>query len=284
MSNKEKLILVAGATGQQGGAVTKNLLEKGFAVRGMTRNPEIEKALALISNGVEVVKADMNDPDSLTAALDGVYGVFSVQNFWESSYEGEVAQGKALADAAKAAGVKHFVYSSVASANKNTNLSHFDSKFEIEEHIRSIELPYTIVRPVFFMENFNTMKEYINNNNFMNSLLQEVPLQMIAVNDIGRIVAQVFETPDMYIGKDIDIAGDSLTFPKVAELFSKEIGKDISFTTISLEDFQSAMGEEYAEMFDWFNKVGYEVNIDELESANDIKLVKLDEWITTSGW
>lgn len=284
MSNKEKLILVAGATGQQGGAVTKNLLEKGFAVRAMTRNPEGEKALALKSNEVEIVKADMNDPDSLTAALDGVYGVFSVQNFWETSYEGEVTQGKTLADAAKAAGVKHFVYTSVASANKNTGLSHFDSKFEIEEYIRSIDLPYTIVRPVFFMENFYMMKEFINNNNFMNSLLQDVPLQMIAVNDIGRIVAQVFASPDNYIGKAIDLAGDSVTFPKVAELFSNEIGKDISFTTISREDFQSAMGEEYAKMFDWFNTVGYEVNIDELESANDIKLVKLDEWISTSGW
>lgn len=284
MSNKEKLILVAGATGQQGGAVTKNLLEKGFAVRAMTRNPEGEKALALKSNEVEIVKADMNDPDSLTAALDGVYGVFSVQNFWEASYEGEVTQGKTLADAAKAAEVKHFVYASVASANKNTGLSHFDSKFEIEEYIKSIELPYTIVRPVFFMENFYMMKEFINNNNFMNSLLQDVPLQMIAVNDIGRIVAQVFDSPDNYIGKAIDLAGDSVTFPKVAELFSNEIGKDISFTTISREDFQSAMGEEYAKMFDWFNKVGYEVNIDELESANDIKLVKLDEWIPASGW
>lgn len=284
MSNKEKLILVAGATGQQGGAVTKNLLEKGFAVRSMTRNPEGEKAVALKSNEVEIVKADMNDPDTLTAALDGVYGVFSVQNFWETSYEGEVTQGKALADAAKAAGVKHFVYTSVASANKNTGLSHFDSKFEIEEYIRSIDLPYTIVRPVFFMENFYMMKEFINNNNFMNSLLQDVPLQMIAVNDIGRIVAQVFASPDNYIGKAIDLAGDSVTFPKVAELFSNEIGKDISFTTISREDFQSAMGEEYAKMFDWFNTVGYEVNIDELESANDIKLVKLDEWISTSGW
>lgn len=284
MSNKEKLILVAGATGQQGGAVTKNLLEKGFAVRAMTRNPEGEKALGLKSNEVEIVKADMNDPDTLTAALDGVYGVFSVQNFWETSYEGEVTQGKTLADAAKAAGVKHFVYTSVASANKNTGLSHFDSKFEIEEYIRSIDLPYTIVRPVFFMENFYMMKEFINNNNFMNSLLQDVPLQMIAVNDIGRIVAQVFDLPDNYIGKAIDLAGDSVTFPKVAELFSNEIGKDISFTTISREDFQSAMGEEYAKMFDWFNTVGYEVNIDELESANDIKLVKLDEWIPASGW
>ncbi len=284
MSNKEKLILVAGATGRQGGVVTKNLLEKGFAVRAMTRNPEGEKALALKSNEVEIVKADMNDPDSLTAALDGVYGVFSVQNFWEAGNEDEIAQGKALSDAAKAADVKHFVYSSVASANKNTNLSHFDSKFEIEEHIRSIDLPHTIFRPVFFMENFFMMKEQIDNNKFMNAILPDVPLQMVAANDIGRFVALAFESPDRYIGETIELAGDSVTYVKAAELFSKEIGKDVSYTPISLDDFRNAMGDEYAQMIDWFNTVGYEVNIDELESANDIKLVKLDEWIPTSGW
>jgi len=284
MSNKEKLILVAGATGRQGGVVTKNLLEKGFAVRAMTRNPEGEKALALKSNEVEIVKADMNDPDSLTAALDGVYGVFSVQNFWEAGNEDEIAQGKALADAAKAADVKHFVYSSVASANKNTNLSHFDSKFEIEEHIRSIDLPHTIFRPVFFMENFFMMKEQIDNNEFKNAILPDVPVQMIAANDIGRFVALAFESPDRYIGETIELAGDSVTYVKAAELFSKEIGKDVSYTPISLDDFRNAMGDEYAQMIDWFNTVGYEVNIDELESANDIKLIKLDEWIPTSGW
>jgi len=226
----------------------------------------------------------MNDPDSLTAALDGVYGVFSVQNFWEAGNEDEIAQGKALSDAAKAADVKHFVYSSVASANKNTNLSHFDSKFEIEEHIRSIDLPHTIFRPVFFMENFFMMKEQIDNNEFMNAILPDVPLQMVAANDIGRFVALAFESPDRYIGETIELAGDSVTYAKVAELFSKEIGKDVSYTPISLDDFRNAMGDEYAKMIDWFNTVGYEVNIDELESANDIKLVKLDEWIPTSGW
>jgi len=284
MSNKEKLILVAGATGRQGGVVTKNLLEKGFAVRAMTRNPEGEKALALKSNEVEIVKADMNDPDSLTAALDGVYGVFSVQNFWEAGNEDEIAQGKALADAAKAADVKHFVYSSVASANKNTNLSHFDSKFEIEGHIRNIDLPYTIFRPVSFMENFFMMKEQIDSNKFENAILPDVPLQMIAANDIGRFVALAFESPEKFIGETVDIAGDSVTYTKVAELFAKQLGRDVSYTPISLDDFRNQMGDEYAKMINWLNTVGYEVDIENLESANDIKLVKLDEWIPASGW
>jgi len=284
MLNDGKIILVTGATGRQGGAVAKNLLEKGWAVRAMTRDPESEKALSLKSGGAEVVKADLNDPDTLKAVLEGVYGVFAVQNFWEAGNEGEVTQGKNLADAAKAANVKHFVYSSVSSADKNTNLNHFDSKFEIEEHIRSIDLPYTIFRPVFFMENFFMMKEQIDNLNFTNALLQDASLQMIAVNDIGRLVAQAFEAPDKYIGEAIDIAGDSITFPKVAELFSKKVGQEVSYTTISLDDFQSAMGEEYAKMIDWFNKVGYDVNIDALESSNNINLVKLDEWISASSW
>ena len=284
MSNKEKLILVAGATGRQGGAVTKNLLEKGFAVRGMSRNPEGDKAIALKSNGADVVKANMGDFESLKAALDGVYGVFSVQNFWEAGNEGEVTQGKTLADAAKAANVKHFVYSSIASADKNTDINHFDSKFEIEEYIRSSDLPYTIFRPVSFMENFFMMKEQIDNNEFMNAILPDVPLQMIAANDIGRFVTLAFESPEKFIGETIDIAGDSVTYTKAAELFAKQLGREVSYTPISLDDFRNAMGDEYAKMINWFNTVGYEVNIDELESANDIKLVKLDEWIPTSGW
>ena len=284
MSNSDKIILVTGATGQQGGVVAKNLLSRGWAVRAMTRNPDSESALALKSNGAEIVKADLNDPDTLTPAIDGVYGVFSVQNFFEAGNEGEVTQGKALADAAKVADVKHFIYSSVGSADRNTGIAHFDSKFLIEEHIRSIELPYTIFRPVFFMENFFMMKEQIDNDNFTNALLQDVSLQMIAANDIGRFVAQAFETPDKYIGESIDIAGDSVTFSKVADLFSKEIGREVSYTTILLEEFQNAMGEEYAKMIDWFNKVGYDVDIDELESSNNIKMVKLDEWIPASGW
>ena len=149
----ERVVLVVGATGKQGGAVARSLLDRGFQVRGLTRNPQKPEAQALTEQGAEVVQGDMEDRSAMDRVLDGAYGVFSVQNFWETGYDREVQQGKTVADAAKAAGVEHFVYSSVGSAHRQTDIPHFESKWEVEEHVRQIGLPYTILRPVFFMQN-----------------------------------------------------------------------------------------------------------------------------------
>ncbi|MCH7955821.1 MAG: NmrA/HSCARG family protein [Candidatus Marinimicrobia bacterium] len=284
MSEDKKIILVTGATGTQGGSVIRNLADKGYELRALTRNPESEKALALKTSGVNVFKGDMNDPESLKEPLDGAYGVFSVQNFWEAGNEGEITLGKAIATSAKEADVKHFVYTSVASADKNTGIVHFDSKFTIEEFIRSIDIPYTIIRPVFFMDNFFMMKEQIDQGNIMNAILSDVPIQMLASNDIGRIVARVFEDRENYLGKAFDIAGDSLTMPEAARIFGTKLGKEIRYTTLSMEDFSSAMGEEYAGMVDWFNKVGYSVDIDVLEKSTDLKLEKFSDWVSNIDW
>jgi uncharacterized protein YbjT (DUF2867 family) len=151
--NRVRLILVCGATGKQGGAVARSLLDRGFQVRGLTRNPQKPAAQALADQGAEVVQGDMEERSSMERALEGAYGIFSVQNFWETGYDREVQQGKTVADAAKAAGVEHFVYSSVGSAHRQTGLSHFESKWEVENHMRELDLRYTILRPVFFMQN-----------------------------------------------------------------------------------------------------------------------------------
>lgn len=280
MSNEKKVILVTGATGRQGGAVIRNLADKDWDLRALTRNPDSDSAIALKESGVTVFKGDMNDPESLKEPLNGAYGVFSVQNFWEAGKEGEISLGKAIATAAKEANVEHFVYTSVASADKNTGIVHFDSKFTIEEFIRSIDLPYTIVRPVFFMENFFMMKEQIDQGNIMNAILPEVSLQMVASNDIGRIVAKVFADSDKYLGTAVDVAGDSLTMPEAAAIIGKKLDKEIEYTALSMEDFQNAMGEEYAVMVDWFNKVGYSVKIDELENSTDLELEKFSDWVS----
>ena len=137
-----KIILVTGATGQQGGAVARHLLKQpGFAVRALTRDSAKPAARALAQAGAEVVRGDLDDPASVRRALEGAWGVFSVQNFMETGYEGEIRQGKALADAAKAAGVQHFVYTSVVSADRKTGLPHFESKWQIEQHIVQADCP-----------------------------------------------------------------------------------------------------------------------------------------------
>ena len=149
--NAERLVLVTGATGRQGGAVARNLLGRGFRVRALTRDPQKPSARSLAEHGVEIVRGDLDDRSSVDLALDSVYGVFSVQNPIEAGMEGEIRQGKTLADAAKAAGLKHFVYSSMGSAHRVTGIPTFESKWEVEEHIRGTGLPYTVLRPVFFI-------------------------------------------------------------------------------------------------------------------------------------
>src|SRR5215210_6848784 len=183
--NAERLIVVTGATGKQGGAVARSLLDRGFRIRALTRNPQKPEAQALADRGAEVVQGDMEDRSSMERALEGAYGVFSVQNFWETGYDGEVQQGKTVADTAKAAGVEHLVYSSVGSAHRQTGIPHFESKWEIEEHVREIGLPYTILRPVFIMQNWEMMREHVLGGTLAQPLDPDKPFQQVAVEDVG---------------------------------------------------------------------------------------------------
>src|SRR5260370_5921150 len=134
--NKENVILITGATGQQGGAALRHLREKGFPIRALARHPERPQARALVGHGTEVVRGDLTDPASLARAMDGVYGVYSVQTPMEEGVQSEIGQGINLADAAKRSRLSHLVYSSVGSADRRTGIPPFDSKFRIEEHIR----------------------------------------------------------------------------------------------------------------------------------------------------
>jgi uncharacterized protein YbjT (DUF2867 family) len=177
---KNRLILVTGATGHQGGASLRHLRERGFPVRVLVRNPDDPKARALLGHGAEVARGDLEDQDSLVRALDGAYGVHSVQNWRGSDIEGEIRQGTHLADAAKRSGTSQFVYSSVASADQQTGIPHFDSKFRIEEHIRGTGMRFTIVRPAFFMENWLAMRQAIEDGTLSLPLKSETRLQMIA--------------------------------------------------------------------------------------------------------
>jgi uncharacterized protein YbjT (DUF2867 family) len=158
MENSHRTILVTGATGNQGSAVAHHLLGRGNCqVRALVRDEHKPAAQALKQAGAELITGDLTDRSSLDRALQGVSGVFSVQGL-NDGLEAEIQQGKAIADAAKAAGVEHFVYSSVGSAERQTGVPHFDSKYQIEKYIHSIGLTHTILRPVFFFYNYETMR------------------------------------------------------------------------------------------------------------------------------
>jgi uncharacterized protein YbjT (DUF2867 family) len=269
MENLNQTILVTGATGNQGGTVARHLLQRGkFKVRAMVRDENKPAAQALQQAGAELIKGDFNDRDSLDRALEGIYGVFSIQDFRDGA-EVEILQGKALADAAKASGVEHFVYSSVGSAERNTGIPHFDSKFQVEEHIRALAQPtpatiYTILRPVFFFYNYNGMLPMVKNGILPQPLSPDTKLQQLSEEDYGKMVAEVFERPIDFAYRAIEVASVEMTMPEVAAAFSHVLGKRVEYQQIPFEAFEQQAGEEVAIMYRWFENVGYSADFAQL--------------------
>ncbi|MBS1551499.1 MAG: NmrA/HSCARG family protein [Bacteroidetes bacterium] len=280
MEKKDKTILVIGSTGQQGGAVARHLLKDGWKVRAFVRDEKKESASELKKLGAELFKGDMTDRDSLDKAMEGVYGVFSIQNFWEHGYDGELNQGKAVADAAKKANVSHFLQSSVGGAERNTKIPHFDVKYEIEKYLKSLNLPITIIRPVFFMENFNSWFKPIEADGKLTltiAMKADTKLQMIAVEDIGAISAKIFNDPEKFIGKEIEIAGDELTMPQVADLYASKTGKKTEFAELPVEAVR-ANSSEMADMFQWFIDKGYEADLKKQKELFG-ETISFKEWL-----
>src|SRR6266852_4282551 len=229
MSDANKTVLITGATGRQGGGVIRHLLPKGWSLRALTRNPNSGAAKDLIDQGIEVFQGDLEDPSSLESAVRGAYGIYSVQDFWAVGAKREVQQGKNLADAAKKSGVEHFVYSSVGGAERNSEIAHWESKWEIEKHLRHLGLPATMLRPAAFMENYYIDKVEIGilKGKLMDPIRADKPYQTIVTEDIGAFVALAFERPKEFIGLCLEIAGSELTNPQAAQVFSGVLGRPI---------------------------------------------------------
>jgi uncharacterized protein YbjT (DUF2867 family) len=283
VENSTRTILVTGATGNQGGAIARHLLQRGkFKVRAMVRDENKPAAIALKQLGAELVKADFNDRASLDHALQGAYGVFSIQDFRDGA-EVEIRQGKALADAAKAAGIQHFVYSSVGSAERNTGIPHFDSKFQVEEYIRSISLPYTILRPVFFMYNYNGMRSMVEQGTLFQPLSPDTKLQQLSEEDYGKMVAETFERPADFMNRAIEVASVEMTMPEIAAAFSHVLGKPVNYQQIPFEAFQQQAGEEVTIMFRWFENVGYTADFAQLK-RDFTALSDFESYLRDRGW
>ncbi|RBI58448.1 NmrA/HSCARG family protein [halophilic archaeon] len=279
-------VLVVGATGTQGGAVVDHLLDadEAFDVHGLTRNPDSDDARNLADRGVTVEEGDLKDKSSLRPIVEDVDAVFGVTNFWEAGYDDEVQEGKNLADVVADADVEYFVFSSVGGAERDTGISHFDSKYEIEKRIRDLDLPATIVRPVFFMQNFEGMREDIENGTLAMALAEGVSLQMIDADDIGAFVAQAFTNPDAYLGEAFELAGDEHTLESAADIFADVLERDVEADHLSIESLREQMGEEYAVMFEWFNDHGYEADIDTLRRNHDVDFTQLEAYLREHDW
>src|SRR5262244_1965030 len=283
----DKVVLVTGATGRQGGAVVRHMLPKGWKLRALTRRPQAHEAQSLARQGVQVVQGDLEDPASIARAAEGVYGIYSVQDFWSVGTKREVQQGKNLADGAKKAGVQHFVYSSVGGAEGNTGIPHWESKWEIEKHIRQLNLPATILRPAAFMEMYNVLQVEVGllKGKLMDPLRGDKPYQTIATDDIGAFVALAFERSREFIGKELEIAGSELTNLEAAKVFSRVLGKPVRFQRLPLPLVRLVLGKEFYLMFRWFNEAGFQADIAALRHRYpEVHLHTLEEWLRAEGW
>ncbi len=287
MDNANKFILVTGATGRQGGAVLNHLLQNNFKVKALTRAPESIPAKLLAAKGVMVVKGDMSDPSSLLNAMKGCDGVFSIQNFFEYGAEKEIEYGKNMADAAKKTNIAHFVYNSVCNANDNTGVPHFETKNSIEQYIKHIGLPATILRPVKFMENYYIPQVFkgILSGKLFDSIRASKKHQMISVDDIGAYASAVFTNPEKYIGHTIEIAGDELSNEQVAFIMSDVLGKKIKFKQLPLFIAKLVMDKEMYVMFRWFNEKGFTADMAAARNAFPfIEPTSLKEWLINENW
>ena len=287
MPDADKTVLVTGATGRQGGAVIRHMLAKGWKLRALTRNPNNPAAQDLASRGVDVVQGDLEDAASLEGATRGLYGIFSVQDFWAVGTKREVLQGKNLADAAKKAQVEHFVYSSVGGAERNLRIDHWESKWEIEKHIRELGLPATILRPVAFMENYyiDQVEIGILKGKLMDPIRADKPYQTIAADDIGAFAALAFERPRDFIGLELEIAGSELTNPEAAQVFSRVLGTPVRFKKLPMPLVRFFLGREFYQMFRWFNEAGFQADIAGLRGRfPEVHLQTLEEWLRNEGW
>jgi uncharacterized protein YbjT (DUF2867 family) len=280
-------VLVSGATGQQGGALARVLLEKGHSVRAFARRPDSPEAKELERLGAGLAVGDFEEPSTIERAARGMDVVFVVATPFEAGMEAETRHGIAAADAAKAAGVSHLVYSSVAGADQDTGIPHFDSKREVEKHIEGLGVPYTIVAPVYFMENLLapwTLPQ-LKEGSLPMALPSSRQLQQIALSDIAAFTGVVLENREEFEGRRVDIASDEPAGEEVAEVLTRVTGHEIRYVELPLEQVRRAMGEDGARMFEWFDQVGYSADIATLRQEHpEVGWHTLEGWAKEQDW
>lgn len=283
---RTETILVLGGTGRQGGAAARHLLAAGWRVRALVRDTAAAPARALQHAGAQLAKGDLDDVAALREAMAGAHGVFSVQTFMgPGGVAAEVRQGKQVAQTAVDTGVAHFLYSSVGGADRNRAVPHFESKWQIEQYIQDLELPTTVLRPVFFMENllgYGGPQPAGDALLLRQALRPDTALQMIAVDDIGAFAALAFADPDEYRGTQLELAGDELTGRQMAELFGELTGMPTRYEQQPLEEVR-AYSDDLAAMYEFFTNGGYQADIEQLRIRHP-RLRSLRTWLAETGW
>lgn len=281
LSNAAKrIILVTGATGRQGGAVARQLLQAGFQVRAMTRRVNGATAGLLAQMGAEIILGDFDDPASLVQVLQGVSGLFAMQTPFEMGANQEIVHGIRLADAAMRAGVSQIVYSSVASAELSTGVAHFESKREIERHIERLSFRYaTILRPVFFMEmllapgNLRALAK----GQVALTFKPATKVAMIAVEDIAAMATAAFLNPVSWHAKAVTLAGDELNFVDVAAAISAAISRSITYKQVKPDELDPETRPKPGTQ-QWLETTGWPVDIAALRASYPFPARRFAQW------
>jgi uncharacterized protein YbjT (DUF2867 family) len=251
-----RTIVVTGATGLQGGAVTRHLLQTGWHVRALTRNAASKQAQALARLGAEVVQGDMDEAPSLRTVFAGAYGVYSVQNPFINGPEAEVRQGRNVADVAKDSHVQHFVYGSAGIGRTGTRIPSWETKLDIEAHIKALSLPLTILRPMAFMELMTEKKFFpaIGTWQLMPKLMgASRRLPWISVEDLGVIAAHAFAAPERFVGKEVTLASDVQSLAECRAIYREIMGRNPSRLPMPLWLFErfGFVGRDLTAMWRW---------------------------------
>jgi uncharacterized protein YbjT (DUF2867 family) len=275
-------ILVLGATGSQGGAVARELVRSGFSdVHALARSTGSSRAPQLAEQGIALEAGELDDSESVSAAMRGAYGVFCVLPLDQQGQETEIRRGRGVAYAAERAGVQHFIYSSVGGADRSEGVAHFHTKYVVEEHIRSLSLPASIVRPAGYMDNFATFERPRLVDGvavFRVPIHPQSRRQMIAASDIGMVVADMFTRPGDFLGTALEIAGDELTGQQVTEEYTRVTGQPARYEVQPIDEVR-AYSPEFADMYGWLDKHGFGADIGRLR-ADYPRLTTFAEWLS----
>ena len=283
----KRKILVTGATGQQGGALARLLLQKKHEVYALIRSTKSEspKAQNLRNLGAKLVEGDLDKPDSLEQATNGIDSVFLMGTWVEVGTEGEIRRGKMMVDIAKEKKIEHIVYSSVVNADKNTDIPHFESKYKVEQHIKNSGIPYTIIGPTFFMDNLLSYSlAGLQQGQVALPLSPSRILQQSAVENIAEFSALALERRNSFIGKRIDIASDEITGEQAAKVLSNELGHKIRYEQVPMEQIRQA-SEDLAVMFEWFERIGTGVDVAALHKQYpEVNWLSFKDWVKSQNW
>ncbi|MFD1585513.1 NmrA/HSCARG family protein [Halorientalis brevis] len=279
-------VLVVGATGTQGGAVARRLLadDREIDVYALTRDPSSTAARKLAEQGAIVVKGDLWKPHTLVDAIEPVDAVFAVTDYWEAGFDGEVTQGINVANVAARADVDHFVFSSVAGADQHTQVPVLDAKARIERHVRRLDLPATILRPSYFMQNFELRREDVTDGTLALPLAPGTRLPLTDAADVGRLVARLLETPAQYQGAEIPVASEEVTLGEMAEAFGAALHREMETVHIPIDVVRSQHGDAYARLFEWYNRDAPAGLVAQFKRHVDFAPTPLSAYLDRTDW